>query len=151
MGEADMFLFKQRKKKNELQQLLRRAMDLTSPNHPPRKGEMRWEERSNRTIPVLLSPWANGKPLVDEHTVALSKDLSSQGVALVLPQPFRAEQVVLGFWLELMPEFILGKVRQNASLGGGFWQLGVELTERLPLADHKVLESLVPFAMHLKN
>lgn len=95
-----MFSFKTRKKQVDVHQLLRRAMDATTPNRPPTQGESRWEDRSNRTIPVLLVPYADEQPVGDEHTIALTKNLSSQGVALVLPQPFRAEQVLIGFWLD---------------------------------------------------
>ncbi|MEN6495314.1 MAG: hypothetical protein ABFD16_13625 [Thermoguttaceae bacterium] len=145
-----MFSFKTQKKQVGVHQLLRRAMNATSPNHPPTQGESRWEDRSNRTIPVLLAPYADGQPIGDEHTIALTKNLSSQGVALVLPQPFRAEQVLIGFWLDARPEFVLGHVRQNVPLGGGYWQLGVELTERTGPATCPAIESLVPLTARLR-
>lgn len=139
-----------RKRTLAVHQLLRRAMDATSPNRPPAQGESRWEDRSNRTLPVLLVPYAEGQPSVAEHTIALTKNLSSQGVALVLPQPFRTDQVVIGFWLDDRPEFLVGRVRQNVPLGGGYWQLGVELTERLEPHPSAATEPLVPLTARLK-
>ncbi len=146
-----MFSFTTRKKHLEVHRLLRRAMDATTPNRPPIEGESRWEERSNRTIPVLLAPYAEGCPCLGEHAIALTKDLSSQGVAIVLPQPFRADEVVIGFWLENRPEFLLGRVRQNAPLGGGYWQLGIELTERLDPSPNPATESLLPLIARLRT
>lgn len=146
-----MFLFTTRKKRLDVHQLLRRAMDTTSPNLlPEEEEEKRWEDRSNRTIPILLAPWVGGEPKAAEHTIAVTKNLSSQGIALVLPQPFRAEQVVLCFWLESMPEFVLGEIRQNSPLGGGFWQLGVELTERINPVECGAIEPLISLATRLK-
>lgn len=145
-----MFSFTKRKKQVDVHQLLRRAMNATSPNRPPTQGDARWEDRSNRTIPVLLVPYTEGHPCAAEHTIALTKDLSSQGVAIVLPQPFRAEQVVIGFWLDARPEFVLGRIRQNVPLGGGYWQLGVELTERMGPTPCEATESLVPLAARLR-
>jgi hypothetical protein len=124
-------------------------MDATCPSRPPLHGECRWEDRSNRTIPVLLIPCVDKAPIVAEHAIALTKNLSSQGVAIVLPQPFHAEQVIVGFWLEMQPEFILGQVRQNVPLGGGYWQLGLELTERLTPDAIPSRETLVALASRL--
>ena len=133
----------------EVHKLIRRAVDVSSPNHPPSDGELRWENRSNRTMPVLLAPFEGGEPSLHEMTIALTKNLSGQGLALVLHQPFRAESVVVGFWGEGEAEFVLGEVRQNVPLGGGFWQVGLELTERICAADYPALEALVPQAARL--
>jgi len=144
-----MFSFGKRKKQMEVHKLIRRAVDVSSPNRPPSDGELRWENRSNRTIPVLLAPFEGGEPSVCEMTIALTKDFSGQGLALVLHQPFRAESVVIGFWAEGEAEFVLGEVRQNAPLGGGYWQVGLELTERIAVADYPALAALVPQAARL--
>lgn len=77
--------------------------------------------RQNQTLPVLLTPWENGKPLIEESTMAITKDISDQGVSLILNQPFRDEQVVIGFWPSTTHTsspneesfFFLGDVRQN--------------------------------------
>lgn len=145
-----MFSFATRKKQNEVQRLLRRAMDTTSPNRPPLDGELRGESRSNRTLPVLLVACVDGRPTAEERIIALTKDFSSRGVAVVLPQPFRAEHVLIAFWLEGHPEFVRGQVRQNVPLGGGYWQLGVELTERLSIATSPELGALLPLAARLE-
>jgi hypothetical protein len=143
-----MSLFDTRERLNEIRSLLRQLADLTSPNLPPLEGEFRSENRSNRALPALLAPWEEGGPVVDECTYALTKDLSDRGVALVLHQPFKAPQVVVGLWLEF-PRFALGDVRQNVPLGGGFWQLGVEIVDVLEPGHYPEVESLVPLAAHL--
>lgn len=143
-----MFSFDTRRRLCEVRVFLRRLVDLTSPNTSPLEGEARSEGRSNRALPVLLTPWEHGEPVVDESTYAITKDFSERGLSLTLPQPFKAARIVVGLWLE-SPRFVLGEIRQNTPLGGGFWQLGVELTDFLDAAEYPQIESLVPLAARL--
>jgi len=144
-----MFSFDTRKRLVEVRGFVRRLVDLTSPNLPPLEGDSRAEQRSNRSLPALLAPWADGQPVVDESTYAFTKDFSDRGLSLVLHQPFKAAQVVVAVWLLESPRFALGEVRQIVPLGGGYWQLGVELTELLDSAEFPQVESLAPLATHL--
>ena len=143
-----MFSFDTRRRLCEVRDFLRHLVDLTSPNLPPLEGEARSESRSNRALPVLLTPWEHGEPVVDESTYAITKDFSERGLSLTLPQPFKADQVVVGLWLE-SPRFVLGEIRQSTPLGGGFWQLGVEFTDFVNAAEYPQVESLVPLAARL--
>lgn len=143
-----MFLFR-RKKQPDLFRMIRRFIDRSSPVLPPSSGESRWEDRSNRTIPVLLAPRDGESVCSDEATFAITKNLSDHGLALVLPHPFRAESVVIGFWHADAPYFVLGSVRQNVPLGGGFWQVGLELHQMLTMADHPDLMPLASLAGRL--
>jgi hypothetical protein len=63
-------------------------------------------------------------------------------LALIVTKPFHAESVVVGLWHEDRPEYLSGTVRHNVSLGCGFWQLAIELHERLVPADHAELAVL---------
>lgn len=144
-----MLWFKSRDEHLEIHRVIRRLINASTPNRIPLDGESRWELRSNRTIPVLLVPYDHNELSVGEHAYALTKNLSSQGLALVLHQPFRAEQVVVGFWASDQPHFVSGMVRQSVPLGGGFWQIGVETTELLSTASLPDLARLVPWAARL--
>lgn len=75
---------------------------------------------------------------------ALSKNLSSQGLTAILAAPVRAEQLVISFGLEGQAYYLLGEVRHRTPLGGGFWQLGIELTRLLTPAEEPALEQLQP-------
>jgi hypothetical protein len=143
-----MPLFDTQKRLNEVRCFVRRLVDLTSPNLPPLEGESRLDDRSNRVVPAVVSPWEHGRPIVNEVTYGLTKDLSDRGLSVVLHQPFRSPQAVVGLWLE-GPQFALGDVRQNVPLGGGFWQLGVELVDLLDPAEWPDVQSLVSLAAHL--
>ena len=139
-----MFSFGKRKKQLEVQQFVRRVIDTSSPNLPRMDGDSRWETRSNRTIPVLIAPLEDDGPVVDDAAYALTKNLSSQGAALVLLQPFRAQPVIIGFQLESLRGFLIGDVRQIVSIGGGYWQLGVEFTEVTQADEDHAFAPLLP-------
>ena len=142
-----MFTFARNKKTTDLYPYIRRICDLTTPNFST-KWEGRSEDRFNRTIPTLLCPWHDDRPVLDEVSVCLTSDLADRGVRVVLSQPFHAERVVLGYWIgsDDMCEawFFLGDVRRNQPIGGGYWAVGIELAEYAN-TDHK--EKLV----ELKN
>lgn len=144
-----MLWFQSRDKQTEIHRVIRRLINNSTPNRIPLRGESRWELRSNRTIPVLLVPYDDNEISVGEVVYALTKNLSSQGLALVLHQPLRAEQVLVGIWSNAQAHFVSGKVRQSMALGGGFWQLGVETTELLCTAHSPDLVRLLPWAARL--
>jgi hypothetical protein len=152
-----MFSFTRQKREKQLRNFLARAIDLTNPLLPPTDGETRVFDRYNRTIPVLLTPWEKGGPVIGESATAVTKDLSSQGLSVILRQPYRCVDVVVGFWLTESqhlgagtgPTFVAGEVRQNVQIGGGYWQLGISFNELLEVSDRPELELLVPVAANL--
>ena len=153
-----MFSFQPQDDHRLIEQFLRRVTDLTSPNRPPLDGESRAESRFNRTFPVVLALWEDDRPIPADATIALTKDISDSGMALVLHGPFRADQVVIGIWVEPRlqgggwggePKFAIGDIRQNVALGGGYWQLGVELSRVMTASETPKLRSLLTQIAHL--
>ena len=147
-----MFFTRAKGEQFQLQGYLRRICDLTSPNFP-RQSEIRGGNRQNRTIPILLTPWEDGMPVVSETATALTKDVSDQGLCVTMSQPFRCEEAVVGFWLpheqDYDPWFFLSLVRQNVSLGGGYWGLGLEAVELLRTGSGSELARLLPLITEL--
>lgn len=144
-----MFSFRCNNKQAAAHRFVRRLIDASTPNLTQGTENERLETRSNRTLPVLLAPLENGRPVISQAAFALTKDLSSQGVALVLPQALPAGDVVVVLWSESDPAFILGRLVQATALGGGFWQLGVELAGLTSLAEMPALQAVVPLAAKL--
>lgn len=136
-----MFSFDNRKQTLEVQRRVRRLADLTTPNLDQQGSQERAEDRCNRTIPVLLCPWEDNRPALDACMYALTKDISTRGVGLVMNQPFRAVEVVVGFWLDdermQQPWFFLGTTQRLQKIGGGYWAMGIEFDEFVgpPLRD----------------
>src|SRR5262245_56452505 len=95
-----MYSFEVRKKSTHVQSRIRRLLDLTVPNIPKGKQHGRFEDRGNRVIPALLCPWETQGPITNQSAFVLTKDFSSEGVGVLLAQPFRATDVVISFWLD---------------------------------------------------
>lgn len=143
-----MFSFARRAKHEEVHKVIRRFLDAVNPDLAMFEDDARWHHRSQRTVPVLLVPYDDELSL-SEACYALTKNLSVRGLALVLPQPFRAQRVAVAFWFEDQGQLVSGEVRQNVPLGGGFWQLGVEVTQVLKPADCDDAKRLLPLAARL--
>lgn len=148
-----MFSFAQRKKVVDLCPRIRRLCDLTAPNRTTPFLQGRTENRYNRTIPTLLGPWQDNQATADECAVGLTCDISDRGVGLVFSQPFRADSVVVGYWVssDVMAEpwFFLGNICHNDPIGGGFWKVGIELCEFANANHADSLAALKPLAARL--
>ena len=147
-----MFSFKARKKQVDIWPHLRRIVDLTATVFPI-PGESRTENRYNRTIPVLLCPLENGRPVEDRSEFVITRDICDRGVGVILNHSFDAEEAVVGFSVPSEganePLFFRGATQSNTAIGGGFWLLGVELQEFMNPDHREVLERLVPLTAEL--
>jgi hypothetical protein len=102
----------------------------------------RLEGRVNLTQVLSVVPIESGKPLVRKAFYATTKEFSTTGVALVVDQPYGLDEAVLGFRRRGTIVWIRAKARHLHPLGGGFFQLGMKLTERLETDDCRELEKL---------
>jgi len=151
-----MFFWRRRPHEFELRSLLNRVAGTLGMGQ--QSSDNRDEDRCNSTVPVLVAPWTNGRPDLDEATTALTRNFSDRGVALVMHQPLRVDEVVLGLILfgdtpnslDGEPRFARGRVRQNVSLGGGYWQIGLELLELLDKQRYREISPLIPLTERLK-
>ena len=150
-----MYSFEQDKKRVEIQGQMRRIADLTSPNLPPLFGTARAADRSNRTLPVLVAPYSNGKAWAERGAFAVTKDLGDHGLSVISCQPSPELEVVIGIWPytphvdveNTDPIFFVGRVRQCTEIGAGYWQIGIELCEVVKC--RKLAASLQPLARTL--
>lgn len=94
-----MFLCREYRRRRELYGLLQRVQNMTEPTLTPVLDEQRSATRRNRVFPVVLTPWEGERAIVADAVYALTKDISDNGIALVLHSPFRTEAVVIGFAL----------------------------------------------------
>ncbi len=152
-----MFGFSNRKNEYEVRDLLARLINQTAPNLGTLEGDDRRDSRSNRTLPVILVVWENGRPNPKETTSVVTKDVSDRGISVVLRAPLRVDKLVVALFVPRErqdprtgePAFALAEVRQHCGLGGGFWQTGLEFTELLSVAKYPELEQIVPLVTKL--
>ncbi len=133
--------FNQRKKKQEVWKCLRRILDRNSAEQLLLGKDDRKEKRIPFSLPVLLQtgladqqPWS--KPIF-----AVTKDISDDGVAVIAHQSIEQSQVICVIW-EDGPIFLSGEIRQCEQLGGGFWKIGMELSEIVSSLDFPQLRTL---------
>jgi len=103
----------------------------------------RLEGRVSLTKPVMVVPIEGEKIMTRRAFAALTKEFSNSGVAVFVDHPFGPDDVVLGFRLGASIGWILAKAKHMHAIGGGFFQLGFRLIERLHLSDHPQLEKIV--------
>jgi hypothetical protein len=149
-----MFSFAARKKTVDFQRFIRRLIDRTMPNSDL-SNTQRQDNRHNRVIPALVCPLRDNTPILADVVIAITKDISDQGVGLIMSAPYRASDVVVGvFDPDLAtqdPWFFRGRAQSNVAIGGGFWLLGIRLTEFMNDDWRVQLAPLFPLAEELRT
>ncbi len=102
----------------------------------------RADSRVNLVVVVMVIPMVDGKPQVTKTFMAVTKEFSSTGVAIVLDAARQVDEAVLGFRFEGDMTFIRAKAKHMDPLGGGFRQLGFHLQEVLSAGDYPELASM---------
>lgn len=149
-----MFFSGSDRRQHELQLAIRRILDLTTLNLAI-PTDRRREERYSRILPALFVPWDHRHPAMEKCTTVLTKDISDHGMALIVPKPVTEKKVLVGLWLhtehlgfaEAGPIYFICQVRNCRSIGGGYWQTGVELESLAKSTE--ILEALQPLANEL--
>jgi len=102
----------------------------------------RLEGRVNLTLVVLVVPIERGKPRPEKTFTALTKEFATSGISLVLVEPKAPDEVLLGFYWEGGLKYVRGKAKHLSPMGGGFYQLGVQLSQMVHVSDWPGLEKL---------
>ncbi len=102
----------------------------------------RLEGRVNLTLVVMIIP-VDGKELKAEQAfTAVTKEFSTTGLAVVLGQPMGLDEVVVGFRREQEMAFARATAKHLNPIGGGFFQLGLRLSQMVPAGDYPQLQRL---------
>lgn len=91
----------------------------------------RLDRRVNLTVVVAVIPLEKGRPQMRSAFTAVTKEFSTRGVGVVLNEPLDLEELILGFRWHGDMSFLRGTARHVNPFGGGFYHLGVRLTEVL--------------------
>ncbi len=131
--------------KNKVSRVKSFVIKLVNNNCPKLKSLIegpRRDSRVNMTVVVMVIP-LEGKALqVGQALMAVTKEFSSTGVAIVLDHPRGMDEAVLGFRFEGEMTYIHAKAKHLNPIGGGFYQLGFELEEIVSPGDYPKLQSL---------
>lgn len=131
-----------RNKKRAVQSLVLKLVNNNSPELAALIEGPRLEDRVNLTVVALVVPVEGGKPLAKRAFTAVTKEFSTAGVALVLEGPKPLDEVILGFRWECEMTFVRATARHLNPIGGGFYQLGFQMTELVHPGDYPDLKGL---------
>lgn len=133
--------FNQRTKKQAVWKCLRRVLDRNSADQLLLGKEDRKEQRIPFSIPVLLQTGVADADAWSKPIFAVTKDMSDDGISIIAHQSIEPSQVICVIW-EDGPVFLSGEMRQCQPLGGGFWKIGMELSEIVSSLDFPQLRAL---------
>ncbi|GAG18760.1 unnamed protein product [marine sediment metagenome] len=102
----------------------------------------RLEGRVNLVVVALVIPVEDGKLRLERSFSAVTKEFSTTGVSLVLNGATGLDEAILGFRWEGEMKFMRAKAIHLNPMGGGFFQLGLQMTETLPLGDFPELQAV---------
>jgi hypothetical protein len=131
--------------KNKSSRVKSFVLKLVNNNCPQLKAMIegpRGDNRANLTVVVRVVPLEEGKPQLRQAFMAVTKEFSNNGVALVLDRQRALDEAILCFRFEGEMTYIRAKTKHLSPLGGGFHQLGFHLQEVVAAADYPKLASL---------
>jgi len=131
-----------RDKKRAVQSFILSLVNNNCPELAALTEGPRLESRVNLTLPVLVLPVEDGRPVVGKAFSAVSKEFSTTGVAVVLDGPVGLDEAIIGFRVERETTFIRATVKHLTPMGGGFFHLGFQMDEVVHVGDFPELENL---------
>jgi hypothetical protein len=119
-----------------------KIVNSNCPELTPQIEDTRNDRRVNLAIVVAVVPIENGKIQGSEAFTAVTKDMSSAGVAIVVERPLGLSQAILGFRMGGEMTYLLADARHVNPMGGGLFQIGFQLLEVVSMGDYPGLEAL---------
>ena len=100
--------------------------------------------RAPLMVVALVTPLRDGQPCVANTFAAVTKEISTSGMSLVLSEPRSLDEVLIGLRCDAGKlKFIRAKARHVAPMGAGFFQVGLRCHEVVPNHAFPELASLM--------
>lgn len=100
------------------------------------------DSRVNLLLVVMVIPMEKKRPATHKMFMAVSKEFSNTGVALVVDTPQAFSQAILGFRFEGEMHYLLSELKHVNPIGGGFYQLGFQMLKVVTPHDYPSLETM---------
>ncbi len=102
----------------------------------------RLEHRMNLTVVVLVIPLEKGRPALGQMFAAVTKEIATAGLSIVLDEPRGPDEVILAFRWQGGMQYVKAKAVHLNPMGAGFYQLGLRLLEMVHPADFPELATV---------
>lgn len=144
-----MFPFPTRKP-IDTSRLLRRVIDVTTPNRPV-GPEGRSERRFNRMLPAVIAPASGRRPDVSRSMMAITQDISDRGISVVALEMLQEEHYFVSVWPSDGgfddPLHFRCKLANCRSIAHGFWVAGFTIESVMNLVHMNLVSELNEVAM----
>ena len=153
-----MFGFLTQKRRDDVQRFLNRRMNRSF--LPQVSGSKRRHSRGEFCEVAWILPYDDeaGCAVFDEACVAVTRDISPEGLSILQTSPLNEVRAVIALEGDLEMHFILCRVMHSTTLGYGFFHIGLYPEEFLNV-DHTAVDDLrrrlkktpVPIAQEVTN
>jgi hypothetical protein len=141
--EIEVVFFQDRKKTREVQNFVLKVVNNNCPELKALFEGPRRDKRANLTLVVLVVPLEDGKLQANDAFFAITQELSITGVGIILDRQRSLDEVILGFRLGADLTYVRAAAKHLSPMGGGFFHLGLEMTEIVHQGDYPQLEKLI--------
>jgi hypothetical protein len=131
-----------RDKNRTVQSFLLKVLNNNCPELKALYEGPRTECRANLTVVVGVIPLEKRKLQTEKAFTAVTKEFSTIGVGVIVQEPWKFEEAILCFLFEGEMHYARSKVKHLTFLGGGFYQLGFQLSEMIKANDYPHLTEL---------
>jgi len=138
-----MFFWKTRTKEFDAQRFLAQMANQSSMDRARKLEECRTEQRTTLNIGVWVIPMDEAAPETSQAFVAVTKDLSSNGLSVICNRFIDRSEFLIGFSGEREATFLRAKVLYRKDLGLGWLQLCMHVIE---MADKEKYPQLMEFS-----
>lgn len=142
-----MLFTKSRKRKSEAQEFLARITNQWMNERVEGYEERRAEERAILNVGVWIIPMDQAGPVTAQAFVALTKDLSRNGLSVITHRSITTSTFLVCFSGEPEVKFLLAKVHYRKHLGLGWIQLCMEVTGIVDKDDYPQLSTFTGLVM----
>ena len=128
-----------RTKQMHAQEFLSRLVEERDVERVPKYGERRSERRTDLSTAVWVIPLDEDCPEIGKAFVAVTRDISSLGMAVVTHRAVLMPEIVICFSGKGQPVFLRARVRGQKDLGLGCFRLSLEVTELVDTEEYPQL------------
>jgi hypothetical protein len=123
---------RKRLKRGDVQRLLFRLVNHSSPEIASGGLESRVEGRAAHIRPMSLAFEVNGAPATGEAMFGLTGDVCSHGLSVYVAHSVEKRKAFIGLCVDGEVHVFLGRVKSAVPIGGGFHRVGLDLDELVP-------------------
>jgi hypothetical protein len=131
-----------KKKEPAVQSLVLKIVNNNCPELRAMIEGPRNDSRVNLLLVVMVIPLEKNHLAINKVFMAVTKEFSTTGVAVVVDTPRAIDKAVLGFRFEGEMHFVLAEAKHHSPLGGGFFQLGFKMSKIVLCDDYPELRKM---------